>query len=134
MNTVGATRLMRRLALPAVLVAGVVLYVSFGVLRVPRGMDTMPETHPGGTICVIDKRPGPVSEGWVVFVDLSDGASVLTRVAAVHDDGSFEIRHDNRQSKFGYLERLGPYPASSVRGQVLSAFTEIGQGEPDLGK
>ena len=134
MNTVGATRLMRRLALPAVLVAGVVLYVSFGVLRVPRGMDTMPETHPGGTICVIDKRPGPVSEGWVVFVDLSDGASVLTRVAAVHDDGSFEIRHDNRESPFVHLEERGPFAVPAVRGLVLTALDVEPQGEPSFGR
>ena len=102
-------------------------------LRVPEGMDTMPDTHPPGTICLIEKAPSSLEEGSVIFIDLPDRSTLLTRVAAVHDDGSVSIRHDHRASGFVYLEAKGPYPRGAVRGLVLTMLVTSTQGLPSDG-
>lgn len=118
------------------LVAGSVgaMCLWYGLLTVPRGMDTMMDTHPPGTVCLIQKTPGGVVADAVVFVDLPEGATVLSRVARVLADGSFEIRHDNRESVFRHLEDLGPFWPADVRGLVVTMFVTEAQGEPALGK
>lgn len=133
MNTLKATRWVGRLGVPLLLVCALALYWHFDLLAVPEGMDTMPETHPAGTICLIEKSPSGLVQGSVVFVDLPDGSTVLTRVAAVFDDGAIAIRHDNRASVFCYLEQSNPYPATAVRGLVLTMFVGQPQGVPRSG-
>ena len=122
MTAAEATRWVRRIGLPLVIVGAVVLYVRYDFLGVPAGMDTLPDTHPPGSSCLIDTWGSALAPGQAVFVDLPDGSTVLSRVESVQPDGSFEIRHDNRRSGFGYLERLGPYPPEALRGLVLVVF------------
>ncbi len=130
MNTIAATRWVVRLGIPVLIVSIVVLYVNYGLLGVPQGMDTMVDTHPPGTLCLIQKRPSSVTPGAVVFVDLDDGGTVLSRVVEVSDDETFTIRHDNRKSVFLYLEERGPYRVDAVRGIVVSMLVNEAQGEP----
>ncbi len=120
MNTLRAAKLMRRLMLP---VAGLVVlwvYLTVGLLRVPVGMDTLTETHPEGSLCVIDKRSGSIHQGAVVFVDAL-GGTLLSRVSS-RADGFIRLRHDNRGSAFPDGEELGPLPIAAVRGVVLAVF------------
>lgn len=130
MNTIRATRIVLRLGVMLLVLCAVVLYWNFGLLRVPAGMDTMTDTHPPGTLCVIEKAPSSLEEGAVVFIDLPDGSTVLTRVVTVHGDGSIAVRHDNRGSVFTYLEAHGPYRGAAVRGLVLTMFVTEAQGVP----
>ena len=111
-------------------VAAVAMWWCFGLLRVPEGMDTMPLSHPEGAVCLIQKRPWSVSPGAVVFLDLPDGSTVLTRVVSVSEDGELKIRHDNRSSRFVGLERGGPYRIEDVRGVVITAFVSKAQDAP----
>jgi hypothetical protein len=115
-------RLVRRLALPAVVVAGILLWRSYGVIGVPDGMDTMPQTHPPGTRCVVAKRPGKVVSGAVVFVDVPGGGTLLARVVAVAPDGSLAVAPDNPATRFAAALRA-PVPPAAVRGLVLVALT-----------
>ncbi len=120
MNTLRAAQLMRRLMLPAAVVVALWVYLTVGLLRVPLGMDTLTETHPEGSLCVIDKRSASVQTGAVVFVDAL-GGTLLSRVSS-RDDGFIRLRHDNRGSAFPDGEELGPLPISAVRGVVLAVF------------
>ena len=134
MNSLRLTRLVLACSVPTLIVCTVILHYSYGLVRVPAGMDTMVETHPPGTLCVIEKSPGSLPANSVVFVDLPDGSTVLTRAVAVNADGGIDIRHDNRASRFQYLESAGPYPLQAVRGHVLSFFLPDPKGAPDLGQ
>lgn len=110
-----------RIGLVLTLVLVVLFVRTYGMLTVPPGMDTMPD-YPPGTLCVIEKWPGEVQIGAVVFVEVEDG-SLLTRVAAV-TDGTFQVRHDDPRSRFSRLqgEGLGWLPFARIRGLVLSGF------------
>ena len=122
-------RWLRRAALPASIALFALLYLSYGLLRVPRGMDTMPEQFPAGTLCVIDKRPGLPTVGSVVFVDVHDG-TLLTRVVA-HDGDRVVVAHDNAGSRWPSSAEFGSWPLSAVRGLVLTGLVpESGEGTP----
>ncbi|MEM7203204.1 MAG: hypothetical protein AAF628_23280 [Planctomycetota bacterium] len=123
MNSLSLARLMRRSTGPVAILCLVLLWWHYGLLRVPVGMDTLPDSHPPRTVCLIDKRPSRLQPGAVVFVSLPDGSVLLSRVAEALADGSVRIRHDNRDSRFRRLERLGPFAAAAVRGLVLTQFT-----------
>ena len=120
MNSLKAARLVRRSILPVAIVLVVWIYLSVGFLRVPAGMDSMPQTHPEGSLCLIDKRRSAVQPGSVVFVD-AFGGTVLSRVHSLHD-GSIEVRHDNPSSQLPSGQNLGRLPLSQVRGVVLAVF------------
>jgi hypothetical protein len=120
LDTVRVARLLRRGIAPAAIVGFLLLYAMYGVLSVPAGMDTMPDSHPAGAVCVIAKRPSRVTVGAVVFVDV-DGGTLLTRVAEV-GDRDIAVRHDNPQSRFGDGSELGRLPIGAVRGLVLTTF------------
>lgn len=120
MNTLKAARIVRRSMLPLALGLLVWIYLTVGLLRVPEGMDTMPSTHPEGSLCLIDKRRSAVHPGAVVFVDAL-GGTVLSRVRSVHD-GLIEVQHDNPDSELPSGDDLGPLPLDGVRGVVLAVF------------
>ena len=111
----------RRVMIVALLVFCVLLYVNFGWLRVPHGMDTMPDEFPGGTLCLIQKQPGSVAVGSVVFVDV-DGGTVLTRVVGVVGQ-RVEVEHDNKSSKLGFGGCRGLVSVSAIRAIVLTGLT-----------
>ncbi len=121
MNTLRATRVAMRLGLPLFVASVALLWWFFGLLRVPDGMDSMLDTHPPGTTCIIWKTPRSVPVGAVVFCDV-EGGSWLARVTAVAEDGGLALRCDNRASRFVALERASSYPAAAVRGMVLTQF------------
>ena len=122
--TVRVASRIRRLALPIVLLGSVALWFNYGLLGVPIGMDTMLDTHPPGTRCLIEKRPSRVRQGGVVFVDLPDGGTLLARVAAVDDQGRISLACDNPRSRYRELaDELGAIDPSAVRALVLVAFT-----------
>lgn len=127
-----AKRWLVRLSVVVVAASVVLMYLSYGLLSVPRGMDTMPDTHPPGAVCLIQKWPSTVAERAVVFVDVEGGATVLSRVEKITADGKVSIRHDNRRSEFCYLEAAGPYDIDAVRGLVLTMFITEPVGEPQL--
>lgn len=133
MNPQVAKRWMLRTGWLAVAASGVWMYLSYGLLRVPAGMDTMPDTHPPSTLCLIQKRPSQVPRGAVVFLDVEGGATLLTRVVGTAPDGALTIQHDNRASRFAHLEREA-FTLADVRGLVVTMFVEDPQGVPDLGK
>jgi hypothetical protein len=110
----------RRLALPVCLAGALVLWANYGLLAVPEGMDTLPDSHPPGTRCLIEKRPRRLRPGAVVFVDVH-GGTVLARVRAVTDAG-VELAHDNEHSRFAALAGQ-TFPLAAVRGLVLVALT-----------
>ncbi len=125
MNTLKAARLMRRLMLPFAVVLALWIYLSVGFLRVPMGMDTLPETHPEGSLCLIDKRSGAVQPGAVVFADVR-GGTLLSRVVS-RNNGFVVLQNDNSSSELPDSDELGPFPLGAVRGVVLAVFPP----EPD---
>ena len=118
-------RLVRRLILPVALLCFLLLYLTVGFLRVPRGMDTMPEI-PGGSLCVIDKRSGSVQPGIPVLVDLEDGSTLLSRVIE-RDEDRIRVRNDNDASRLPDSDELGWLSLSAVRGSVLAVFAPDGK-------
>lgn len=122
-----------------VLRSGVVLLALFvvwlvslyGILRVPEGMDTLPGTHPPGTICIVRKAPGRITlgeHGAVVFLRVPGGGTVLTRVVRIDERGMLHVRHDNRESRFVRYEQMGPYPLDAVEALVLTQLVPEGAG------
>ena len=126
MNTLGMAKLMRRLMLPLAAVVVVWVYMTVGFLRVPEGMDTLPATHPEGSLCLIDKRKGSVQPGTAVFADVG-GGTLLSRVVS-RDNGFVVLRNDNPSSELPDGDELGPVPLRLVRGAVLAVFPP----EPDV--
>lgn len=120
MNTLGAARVVRRLMLPIAALLALWIYLTVGFLRVPKGMDTMPETHPAGSMCLIDKRRSSVREGTVVFVDVQ-GGTLLSRVTERGED-FVRLAHDNRDSQLPSGDNLGAVPLARVRGVILAVF------------
>lgn len=116
--------------LPVLVLVVLSLYWLFDVVRVPVGMDTMVDSLPPGTVLLLMAHPLRVEPGSVVLLDLPEpiGGTLLTRVEHVADDGSFGIRHDNRQSRFVGLEQRGPYRLADVHGTVFTHFLAA----PDL--
>lgn len=112
-----------RAILLSVIAAGLVMYNNYGWLRVPKGMDTMPDELPGGTLCLIEKRPSEVVVGSVVFVDLPQGGTVVTRVREIVGDDLI-VQHDNPKSRLGFADGKGAVSIEWVRGLVLSGFLE----------
>lgn len=117
---------MRRSMLPLALLLGFLLWWNYGTLTVPAGMDTMPEEYPPGSLCVIEKRPGSVAPGEVVFFEWG-GGMLLSRVSRVEGD-RFWVEHDAPDSRFPDGDELGAIGVSAVYGLVLTAFV----GEPAL--
>lgn len=121
-DTTRATRWVRRAMLPAVLLGALVLWVCFGAQRVHQAMDTLPDSVPPGSLCIVDKRSGAAQPGRAVFVQLADGGILLSRVQARADDGSLVLRNDNQDSRFPDSRQLGPVPLARLRGTVLVVF------------
>lgn len=117
-------RYVLRIGLFVAIIGMVILVRTYGTVRVPVGMDTMPSL-PAGTTCIIQKRPSSVRKDSVVFVDLDDGSTVLARIATVDEQGALRLVIDNRESRFRALEtRL--YSLEDVRGLVLASFAPNG--------
>ena len=125
--TIAAARVLRRAMLPMALAAALLFFWKFGTLTVPAGMDTLEELLPPGTVCVVDKRPWHVRPGAVVFVDLPDGGTLLSRVERVDGDRLW-LRHDNPKSRFADGEELGALSVDAVRALVLTAFASEPEG------
>ena len=100
--------------------AFVLLVLHFGWLRVPPGMNTMPDQYPPGTLCLVQKRPDEIPTGAVVFVDVG-GGTVLTRVVRVSAD-RIEVEHDNKASTVGFGGSRGEVPRDAVRALVLTGL------------
>ncbi len=120
-NSLKTARFLRRCMLPVALICGALLFYNFGTLKVPKGMDTMMDSVPAGTTCLIQKRPSKVVVGNVVFVDLPRGGTLVTRVDEVRGD-RFTVRHENSSSRFGTGESLGELSVAMVRGIVIASF------------
>lgn len=117
--TLRLARWTRRLALPLLLVGVVSLWHGYGMLTVPAGMDTLPETHPPGTRCLVAKHPRHLVAGAVVFAEVAAG-TVLGRIAAV-DGEMLLLAADNQASR--YAAWLPTHvPRRAVRGLVLVTF------------
>lgn len=114
-------RRVRALTLPMALVMGFWFYRSFGILRVPAGMDSMPGTPPG-SVCIIDKRPSTAAVGHVVFVRAPGGGIVLSRVQSQTPAGSFVVLHDNPESALPDSRSFGPASPDAIVGVVLVLF------------
>ena len=133
-SAVDPTRLssvLRRGLLPLSLVLGLLLWWNYGTIRVPEGMDTLPDEYPPGSLCVVDKRPGAPRVGEVVFFSHRDGV-LLSRIARV-DGGSVYFDHDDA-SRFPDGEELGPVPASAIRSLLLTALVPDRPGGRDGGR
>lgn len=119
------TRWARRAALPMAMVGGVALYLCFGAVRVPLGMDTTPSI-PAGSLCLIDKRSSKAQVGCRVFVDLPDGGTVLSKVVAIRDDDRLVLQHEAADSQLPDSDQFGPVARAQVRGVVLVVFPPDG--------
>ncbi|MGA1525740.1 MAG: hypothetical protein ACO4CT_11500 [Planctomycetota bacterium] len=110
---------LRRGLLPLALVLGLLLWWNYGTIRVPEGMDTLPDEYPAGTLCVVDKRPGAPRVGQVVFFAHRDGV-LLSRIARI-EDGFLFFEHA-AASRFPDGEELGPVPPEAVQALLLTAL------------
>lgn len=127
--------LLRRWVLRAgvVLLGGFVVWLVtlYGIVRVPAGMDTLPGTHPPGTICFVRRSPRRISlgeHGAVVFLRVPGGGTVLTRVIRIDERGMLHVRHDNRRSRLLRYEDMGPFPVDAVAALVLTQLVPEGAG------
>ncbi|MCC6669897.1 MAG: S24/S26 family peptidase [Planctomycetes bacterium] len=117
-------------------VVGVTVLVfvwRFQFLRVPAGMDTLPDALPPGSIVVIEKRPSVVRVGAIVLLR-RDGGVVFTRVHEVLPDGRIRTRHDNPASRLGGDEVSGPFAVAELAGLVLDAMRVCATPEVPVGR
>jgi len=110
---------LRRWTLPVALVLGAGLWLNYGTLRVPPGMDTLPGEFPPGSLCLIDTRPGAPRVGEVVFFRHRDGV-LLSRIARIEGESLFFDHADT--SRFPDGDELGPVPMDAVDALLLTAF------------
>ncbi|MDP6931204.1 MAG: hypothetical protein QF412_16035 [Planctomycetota bacterium] len=109
-------------SLGLLVVSCIYLFLRFGSITVPAGMDTMSGTHPPGTWCLVEKTPRVlVAKRSVVFIEVEPGQHLLSRVEAIEPDGAIRIRHDMRDSGFLRFEAAS-YPRSAVIALVLTHF------------
>ena len=115
-----AGRVVRRLILPIALVCFLALYLCFGFLRVPQGMDTMPDVYPPGTTCLIQRHPtSVVANKSIVFLEVESGAAPLLVRVLKFENGRIYPFVENPQSRFAaYAEES--YPFDKVRSLVLT--------------
>jgi len=134
MNPARLAKTVRRLVVPVMIVAVIVLWMCFGSMRVQAGMDTLTGIElagrrmppvPAGSLCIVDKRQSAVSEGAAVFVELEDRSVLLSRVVAVTEDG-LVLRNDNRASRLPDSGVLGTVPLTALRGTVMVVFPPEG--------
>jgi hypothetical protein len=97
-----------------------VLWLNFGWLRVPAGMDTTPSAPPG-SLCIIRKRPGPAAVGSLVFANVPGGGVVLSRVVA-RDGDAVVLRHDDPDSRMPSSEHFGAVPDEEIAAVVISVL------------
>ena len=131
MNPTPLSYVLRRGLLPVAIVLGVMLGVNYGTIRVPAGMDTLPDEFPPGSLCVVDKRPGPPRVGEVLFFLHRDGV-LLSRVARV-EGGAVYFDHSDA-SRFPDGEELGPVSVDQIHALLLTAFVPDGAGGPVGGR
>ena len=61
-------------SLGLLVVSCIYLFLRFGSITVPAGMDTMSGTHPPGTWCLVEKTPRVlVAKRSVVFIEVEPG-------------------------------------------------------------
>lgn len=125
-------RTIRRATLPLAIVAAIVFFQCFGSMRVPEGMDSMPDIPPG-SLCLIDKRSGSARPGKAVFVDVPAGGTLLSRVVAVGADGSLRVQNDSPTSALPDSDQFGELPAKALRGTVMVVFAASAKG-PAVGR
>lgn len=126
-------RALRRLTLPFAVVAGIVFWQMYGVIRVPEGMDTIPGIAPGST-CLVARSGGKAMVGHEVFCDIPDGGTVLSRVMEITADDRLVLRHDHADSRLPDSRAFGPVARDSVRGVVLVVFGSDADAEVPRGK
>jgi hypothetical protein len=126
-------RALRRLTLPFAVIAGIVFWQMYGVIRVPEGMDTIPSIAPGST-CLVAKSGSKAMVGHEVFCDVPDGGTVLSRVTEITADGRLVLRHDHVESRLPDSRAFGPVSRESVRGVVLVVFGSDVAAEVPRGK
>lgn len=132
----GIAAWIRRLRIVGFTVVGVTVLAfvwRFQFLRVPAGMDTLPDALPPGSIVVIEKRPTVVRAGAIVLVR-RDGGVVFTRVHEVLPDGRILTRHDNPASRLGGDAVLGPFAVDELTGLVLDAMRMRAAPEVPVGR
>lgn len=122
-----AARWLRRAMIPVAIILGIALYMSFGWIRVPMGMDTLPGSYPEGSLCFVLKRPSVVSPGAVVFVDLPGGGTLLARVSAIFE-GGFELTADDPESRFAAMLSGMVHRPAALRAQVITSFSPDASG------
>lgn len=97
------------------------LYLHFGWLRVPQGMDTTLPAAPPGSLCIIRKNPGAVPVGSLVFANVPTGGMVLSRVVARSDEGVY-LQHDTPGSRLPSSDHFGAVPVSEIHALVLTVL------------
>ncbi|MBI5850065.1 MAG: hypothetical protein HZB39_03365 [Planctomycetes bacterium] len=118
MNSVTLTRLVRRLLLPAAVVSAVLLWMHFGVMRVPDASLCFTDAYAPGTSCFVAKRPGVLVAGAVVFVATADGVALM-RVARCEA----ELVHLAGPGASAFPDGV---PRAAVRGLVLTGVSGSG--------
>ncbi|GAB4143542.1 MAG: hypothetical protein Fur0037_11160 [Planctomycetota bacterium] len=126
-------RIARRLAVPFFAGCLLLLWLCFGAMRVHREMDTLSETVPPGSLCIVDKRAGSARVGDAVFVELEAGGILLSRVERETDDG-LVLRNDNDSSRWPDSRTLGPIPRRALLGTVRAVFPPDADEMPRDGK
>lgn len=118
---IAAARVVRRLTLLFAFASFLWFWNTYGMFRVPVGMDTTPRI-PAGSMCLVDKRGSIAKAGHDVFCDVPDGGVVLSRVLEVNGADQLVLQHDSAESRLPDSRAFGPLPRSSVRGVVLFVF------------
>ena len=118
MNPVALTRLVRRLILPVAVASAVLLWVHFGVMRVPDASLCFTDAYAPGTSCFVAKRPGELVTGAVVFVATADGLALM-RVARCEA----ESVHLADAGASAFPDGV---PRAAVRGLVITGFPGSG--------
>ncbi len=119
---------LRRLTLPVAVIAGIVFWQMYAVIRVPAGMDTMPHIAPS-SVCLVARSGKTAKVGHEVFCEVPDGGTVLSRVQEVTADDRLVLRHDYAASRLPDSRVFGPVMRDAVRGVVLVVFGADAEAE-----
>ncbi|MFO1051969.1 MAG: hypothetical protein U1F36_07125 [Planctomycetota bacterium] len=115
MNTLVASRWLRRLTVPFLAVALLVMALNFGIERVPDARLVFTDGAVPGATCLLSKRPGGLRHGAVVFLATADGLAVA-RVD--REDGERVLLAERGATAFP-----DGVPRAAVRGLLLSVIS-----------
>ena len=122
MNPKQVQRILGRATLLAVAISGIYLWSRYEWMKLPgEGCSPLTRISPGSTLWV-DRWPGGIVPGDVIFFAVEDGSIALAEVGAVAPEGDrYWVTTDVEECPGADSDELGWISRDAVRGRLLMA-------------